>query len=111
MYRYVGEMMVLLKLLLPFLATVAQALVVLPDGRHVHIIKNNVVLDSVGDFIVQRVEQLANDAIAEKGYFSMSIGSGTTVKPLALLAGGSVDFSKVHIFFGNEQTGIAESLG
>lgn len=104
MYRYVGEMMVLLKLLLPFLATVAQALVVLPDGRHVHIIKNNVVLDSVGDFIVQRVEQLANDAIAEKGYFSMSIGSGTTVKPLALLAGGSVDFSKVHIFFGNERT-------
>mmetsp|Transcript_5486 Transcript_5486/g.12521 ORF Transcript_5486/g.12521 Transcript_5486/m.12521 type:complete len:272 (-) Transcript_5486:441-1256(-) len=96
-------MMILTPLFL--LATVANALVVLPDGRRAHIIKNDILLDAVGDFIVDRVEQLANEAISSKGAFSMSIGSGTTVKPLALLAGrGTVDFSKVHIFFGNERT-------
>ena len=91
-------------LLLFFCATVAHGLVVLPDGRRVHIIKNNILLDNVGDFIVERVEEMANKAIAEKGAFSMSIGSGTTVKPLSALAGGRVDFSKVHLFFGNERT-------
>lgn len=93
-------------LLLLFLiwATVAHALVVLPDGRRVHIIKNsNALLDNVGNFIVERVEELANTAIAEKGFFSISIGSGTTVKPLAALA-DRIDFSKVHLFFGNERT-------
>eukprot|EP00956_Cyclotella_meneghiniana_P016351 scaffold25787_cov64-Cyclotella_meneghiniana.AAC.7 len=88
-----------------FVATVVKALVVLPDGRHVHVIKNDILLDAVGDFIVDRVEQLAKDAIAIKGSFSMSIGSGTTVKPLALLADRSeLDLSKLHIFFGNERT-------
>ena len=88
-----------------FVATVVKALVVLPDGRHVHVIKNDILLDAVGDFIVDRVEQLAKDAIATKGSFSMSIGSGTTVKPLALLADRSeLDLSKLHIFFGNERT-------
>jgi 6-phosphogluconolactonase len=78
---------------------------VLPDGRLVHIVKNDVVVDSVGDFIVERVGDLATDAIAKKGAFSMSIGSGTTVQPLELLAADSrVDLSKVHVFFGNERT-------
>eukprot|EP00547_Thalassionema_nitzschioides_P005982 CAMPEP_0194205740 /NCGR_PEP_ID=MMETSP0156-20130528/4958_1 /TAXON_ID=33649 /ORGANISM="Thalassionema nitzschioides, Strain L26-B" /LENGTH=274 /DNA_ID=CAMNT_0038932099 /DNA_START=83 /DNA_END=907 /DNA_ORIENTATION=- len=83
--------------------TVVNSLIVLPDGRRVHIIKNNPLLDNVGDFIISRVEELANAAIEEKGAFSMTIGSGTTVKPLAALA-GRVDFTKVHIFFGNERT-------
>jgi 6-phosphogluconolactonase len=96
--------MLVIKLLrLTILAAVAHALVVLPDGRRVHIIKNDVILDAVGDLIIERVEQLANDAIAKKGAFSMSVGSGTTVKPLELLA-DRVDFSKVHLFFGNERT-------
>lgn len=90
--------------MLPFLAAVAQALVILPDGRRVHVIKNDILLDAVGDFIVQRVEELAIDAIATKGAFSMSVGSGTTVKPLELLADRDVDFSRVHLFFGNERT-------
>lgn len=89
---------------LPLFAAVANSLVVLPDGRRVHIIKNDILLDAVGDFLVDRVESLATTAIAEKGAFSMSIGSGTTVKPLALLADRNVDMNKFHIFFGNERT-------
>lgn len=78
---------------------------VLPDGRRVHIIKNDVLLDAVGDFIVDRVEELAAAAITKKGAFSMSVGSGTTVAPLVQLKDrGAVDLSKVHIFFGNERT-------
>ena len=95
-------MMIFVELFL--LAALANALVVLPDGRRVHVIKNDVLLDAVGDFIVERVEQIANKAIASKGAFSISIGSGTTVKPLELLAGRGVDLSKVHVFFGNERT-------
>jgi 6-phosphogluconolactonase len=98
---------------LPFIATLTFflltltnvcALVVLPDGRQVHIIKNDILLDAIGDFIVNRVEYLATSAIATKGTFSMSIGSGTTVAPLAQLADRDVDMTKVHILFGNERT-------
>mmetsp|Transcript_14354 Transcript_14354/g.23704 ORF Transcript_14354/g.23704 Transcript_14354/m.23704 type:complete len:288 (+) Transcript_14354:11-874(+) len=109
-------MMFVSKLLLPVVFLLAaviptNALVVLPDGRRVHIIKNDILLDAVGDFIVERVEHLAKEAIASKGAFSMSIGSGTTVKPLERLlsvgsqdSGVGIDFSKVHVFFGNERT-------
>ena len=74
------------------------------DKRKVHIIKNDILLDAVGDFIVDRVEELAVEAISKKDSFSISIGSGTTVKPLVALADRNVDLSKVHIFFGNERT-------
>lgn len=82
----------------------ANALVVLPDGRRVHILQNDILVDAVGDFIVECVEHLAKEAIASKGAFSMTIGSGSTVKSLQFLAGRGVDFSKVHVFFGNERT-------
>lgn len=93
---------------LPLIATLTltnvRALIVLPDGRQVHIIKNDILLDAVGDFIVNRVESLATSAIATKGTFSMSIGSGTTVAPLSQLADRDIDMTKVHILFGNERT-------
>ena len=91
-------------LLLIIFSSVGGALIVLPDKRKVHIIKNDILLDAVGDFIVDRVEELAIDAISKKDSFSISIGSGTTVKPLVALADRNVDLSKVHIFFGNERT-------
>jgi 6-phosphogluconolactonase len=91
-----------------FFATTTNAIAVLPkilpDGRHVHIIKNDILTNTIGDFIVDRVEELACEAIAKKGAFSMSVGSGTTVTPLAQLVDCNVDFNKVHIFFGNERT-------
>jgi len=78
----------------------APALVVLSDGRRAHVLKND---DAVATFIQTRVAELANAAIAQKGTFSMSIGSGTTVKPLTDME-SAVDWSKVHLFFGNERT-------
>lgn len=95
----------------------------LPDGRSYRVIAS----DGIGQYIKLRVASLAAEAIAEKGSFSMSIGSGTTVTPLAELApptslpgfdrpppgilGHSlVDWAKVHIFFGNDRT-EGESAG
>ena len=86
-------------LLLASLAHV-HGLVVLPDGRRMHILKDD---DAVAHFIETRVRELAEAAISTKGAFSMSIGSGTTVTPLLGLK-GKLDFSKVHLFFGNERT-------
>ena len=97
-------MFAILFLLLIILFSTGDGLIVLPDKRKVHIIKNDILLDAVGDFIVDRVEELAIEAISMKGSFSISIGSGTTVKPLVALADRNVDLSKVHIFFGNERT-------
>jgi len=74
--------------------------VVLPDGRVAHILKDDA---AVASFIQTRVAALAIAAIAEKGAFSMSIGSGTTVAPLVELA-DDLDFTKLHLFFGNERT-------
>ena len=82
------------------LAALAHGLVVLPDGRRMHILKDD---DAVAHFIETRVHEIAEAAISTKGAFSMSIGSGTTVTPLLGLK-GRLDFSKVHLFFGNERT-------
>ena len=76
------------------------SLAVVADGRRVTILKDDA---AVALHIAARVEALANAALTEKGTFAMSIGSGTTVAPLKLLA-GDVDFSRVHLFFGNERT-------
>ena len=56
---------------------VLASLLVLPDGRRAHVLKND---EAVARFIRERVATLAAAAIAEKGAFSMSIGSGTTVE-------------------------------
>ncbi|CAE8622782.1 unnamed protein product [Polarella glacialis] len=78
------------------------AAVGVPDGRSFRVFEDDA---AVGDYICARVSELAMSAIASKGAFSMSIGSGTTVAPLqALKSSGDVDFSRVHIFFGNDRT-------
>ena len=76
------------------------ASLVLQDGRAARVMKDDA---AIARFIQSRVVELANAAIASKGAFSMSIGSGTTVAPLIELA-GEVDFTRVHLFFGNERT-------
>ena len=80
-------------------STLAGALV-LSDGRRCTILKND---QFVAAHIVDRVAELARSAIDSKGGFSMSIGSGTTVAPLAKLP-ADLDFSNFHVFFGNERT-------
>ena len=67
----------------------------LPDGRVGHVLRSE---SAVSDLIRDRVAEVARVAIAEKGCFSLSIGSGTTVKPLASLA-GALDWSLslIHI--------------
>ena len=76
------------------------AALVLQDGRAARVMKDDA---AIARFIQSRVVELANAAIASKGAFSMSIGSGTTVAPLVELA-GEVDWTRVHLFFGNERT-------
>ena len=67
-----------------FVLTLAALSVVLPDGRRFHVVKSD---EQAAAFIRTRVSDLANAAIAKKGAFSMSIGSGTTVAPLVDLTG------------------------
>ena len=51
----------------PFLAATADTLVVLPDNRRVRIIKSDILIGALGDFVVDQVEELANAANAKKG--------------------------------------------
>ena len=54
----------------------------------------------VAQAVADRVASLSRAAVADKGAFSMSIGSGSTVAPLKDATG--VDWAKAHVWFGNE---------
>lgn len=77
--------------------------VALADGRTYRVFGDDA---AVGAHIRSRVAAIAQAAIEERGAFSLSIGSGTTVSPLKSLkeTASQLDFSKVHVFFGNERT-------
>ena len=95
--RRMPPVLLIVLLTIPSLAT---SLAAVADGRRVTVLKDDA---AIGRHICARVAALAADAIAAKGSFAMSIGSGTTVAPLKMLA-GELDFSRVHIFFGNDRT-------
>jgi 6-phosphogluconolactonase len=82
---------------------VLQAPFILPDGRAYRIFSSD---EDLSAYIRDRVETIAAAAIDARGGFSISIGSGTTVAPLIELAASSsskLDFTKMHVFFGNER--------
>ena len=56
----------------------------------------------VAQAVADRVASLSRAAVADKGAFSMSIGSGSTVAPLKDATG--VEWGKAHVWFGNERT-------
>jgi 6-phosphogluconolactonase/glucosamine-6-phosphate isomerase/deaminase len=59
--------------------------------------------DAIAAALCDAVEFEAQYAIEAKGAFSLAIPSGSVVKALGGLAGREgVDFSKVHVFFTNE---------
>jgi hypothetical protein len=101
-------LLLLLAALVDGLATTIGRCNVLPDGRRLNIVKDDA---AVANFIEDRVYELANSAIDSKGAFSISIGSGTTVTPLLELKDRQLDFSKVHLFFGNERTKEGDQAG
>ena len=101
-------LLLLLAALVDGLATTIGRCNVLPDGRRLNIVKDDA---AVANFIEDRVYELANSAIDSKGAFSISIGSGTTVTPLLELKDRHLDFSKVHLFFGNERTNEGDQAG
>ena len=74
-----------------------------PDGRTFRVFESD---SALSDYLVHRVEELASQAIESRGAFCLSIGSGTTAKPLARLAERktAMDFGRWHVFFGNERT-------
>mmetsp|Transcript_58987 Transcript_58987/g.149729 ORF Transcript_58987/g.149729 Transcript_58987/m.149729 type:complete len:339 (+) Transcript_58987:70-1086(+) len=83
-------------------AAVASEGAQLSDGRKYHVFLNDA---AVAEHVCASVRKLMVSAIAEKGAFAMSIGSGTTVAPLQSLGvAKDIDFRRVHVFFGNDRT-------
>ena len=68
------------------------------DGRRFVVCASEV---EVAQAVADRVASLSRAAVADKGAFSMSIGSGSTVAPLK---DAGVDWAKAHVWFGNERT-------
>ena len=69
------------------------------DGRRFVVCASE---DEVAQAVVDRVASVSAASIAAKGSFSLSLGSRSTVAPLRGASG--VDWSKTHVFFGNERT-------
>lgn len=71
-------------------------------GRVCTVVSDDATLSNV---LVERIEEAALENIEKRGSFTICIGSGSTVKPLTKLKdSGKIDFSRFHVFFGNERT-------
>jgi 6-phosphogluconolactonase len=71
-------------------------------GRIVTVVNDEATLSNV---LLERIEEAALENIEKRGAFTICVGSGSTVKPLTKLKdSGKIDFSRFHVFFGNERT-------
>ena len=67
--------------------------------------KTGVAFETVSDIalsVAECVTFFGNQAIAEKGSFSLCIPGGSIVKACGAISKDALDWSKVHIFFANE---------
>lgn len=74
-------------------------------ARFVKILKDT---DAIAEFVAQKMILIAQEAIAERGKFTLALAGGSTPKPLYVLLGTTyrdeIDWSKTHLFWGDERT-------
>ena len=74
-------------------------------ARFVKILKDT---DAITEFVARQIIQSAETAIAERGQFTLALAGGSTPKPiytsLATVYGDALDWSKTHLFWGDERT-------
>lgn len=88
----------------PRVATDVKMMAVVDEFSVSRVIKDVRVFD--GDYaedIRDLVTMVANEAIADKGSFSLAVPGGSVVAALGGLESDAFDFSKTHIFFCNEK--------
>ena len=61
-------------------------------------------VEKLNEFAAQRIVEICNEAIGERGQFTIALSGGSTPKALyKMLASEKLDWSKVFFFFGDER--------